>query len=366
MFVQVGIDATPLLGRRTGIGTYVQHLVAGLAARPGEVRLRATAFTVRGGGPPADLPAGTGWRHLPVPARLSRRAWRAGLPLPAALFAGRTDVFHGTNFVLPPVPGGAGVLTVHDLTYLRHPDWVDAASLELTELVPRGLRHAARVLTPSAAVAAELADAYPHVADRTIATPLGVDPGWAAAVPASPGELAALGLPPEYVLAVGTLEPRKGLDVLIAAHAAARREDPSVPPLVLVGPQGWGAGTHGADPGVVLPGYLDAAVLPSVVAAASVFAFPSRYEGFGLPPLEALAAGAPVIASDLPVTREVLGGHALFVPPGDPEALAAALLSTLTDPPGPAATAAVRRHALGRTWDDCVARTLTAYREAAS
>ena len=303
----IGLDATPLLGPRTGVGRYVEHLVAALAGDP-ELDLVATAFTARGaGGLAAAVPAGVRVRHRPAPARALQAAWaRVDLP-PVEWVTGRLDVFHGTNFVLPPLRRAGGVVTVHDLSYLRHPGTVTAASLRYRTLVPRGLRRAAVVLTPSHAVAAEVRDEY-GLGDRVRATPLGVDADWYAAEPMPAAELARRGLPARYLLFVGSVEPRKGLPTLLAALRLLHDDDPDTPPLVLAGPPGWGPALETAHlpAGAVVPaGYLDTADLRRLVAGAALLAYPSVYEGFGLPPLEAFATGVPVAASDLPVVREV-------------------------------------------------------------
>jgi glycosyltransferase involved in cell wall biosynthesis len=360
--LRVALDGTPLLGVRTGIGRYVEHLVAELATMPDDVALRVAAFSLRGRRVLRSLPPGVRLAHRPAPARLLHRAWMHGDSPPAEWFTGSADVVHGTNFVLPPPSRAAGVVTVHDLTFLRYPELVDAASLAYRELVPQAVRTAARVLTPTRAVADELIEAYRLPAERVCATPLGVDSSWFDAAPARPPDV-----PAAYVLAVGTLQPRKGLDVLLAAYRALIAEDPAVPPLVLVGPPGWGAGLDltGLPPGrLVLPGYVDARTLRGLVAGAAVLAFPSRYEGFGLPPLEALAAGTPVVASDVPAVREVLGRHARLVPPGDPDALAAALGRVLAEPPDGRVREAASQHARAFTWRRCAELTLAAYRSA--
>jgi glycosyltransferase involved in cell wall biosynthesis len=356
------LDGTPLLGVRTGIGRYVEHLVAELATMSDDVAVRVAAFSVRDRRSLRSLPAGVRVAHRPVPARLLHRAWRHGGLPPAEWFTGSADVIHGTNFLLPPPRRAAGVVTVHDLTFLRYPELVDAASMAYRELVPQAVRAAARVLTPTRAIADELIEAYRLPAERVFATPLGVDSSWFHAEPAR-----LPGIPAAYVLAVGTLQPRKGLDVLLAAYRALIAEDPIAPPLVLVGPPGWGAGLDRTElpPGrLVLPGYVDGPTLRGLVAGAAVLAFPSRYEGFGLPPLEALAAATPVVASDLPAVREVLGRHASLVPPGDPDALAAALRRVLTEPPDAGARAEARGHARAFTWRRCAELTLAAYRSA--
>lgn len=360
MVTRVVLDATPLLGPRTGVGRYVENLVRELAAL-GTLDVVATAFTLRGAGAlPAAVPAAVAVRHRPAPARALQAAWdRLELP-PVEWLAGRADVVHGTNFVLPPLRRAAGVLTIHDLSYLRYPETVSAASLRYRTLVPRGLRRAAVVLTPSHAVAAEVRDTY-GLGDRVVATPLGVEDNWFTAAPMPAAELAARGLPERYLLFVGNVEPRKGLPTLLAALRELHDQDPDTPPLVLAGPPGWGPALEIAQlpAGAVVPaGYLETADLRRLVAGAALLAYPSVYEGFGLPPLEAFAAGVPVVASDLPVVREVTGDLATLAPVGDPAALAGALRATLA---GPVDGAALRARARTFGWAATAAATARAY-----
>ena len=335
--MRVGLDATPLLGTRTGIGRYTASLLDALAVldaeHPGRDQLVATAFTLRGR--LAGLPPGVEVRARPVPARGLQEAWaRTALP-PVEWLTGRLDVFHATNFVLPPARRAGGVVTVHDLAFLRMTATVSAASARYRDLVPRSVRRAQVVITPSEAVADQLREAYaPRV--PVLAVPHGVDPAWSAPAPPPPP-----GLPAEYVVFVGTLEPRKDLRTLLAAH----RLLPGAPPLVLVGPPGWGEQVDVAD--CVTTGFLPDGPLRAVVAGARALVLPSRDEGFGLPVLEALAAGTPVLASDLPVLREVGGAHVRYAAAGDPEAFAEGLRALLDDPPDPAAGAA---HAAAHSW----------------
>jgi len=359
--LQVALDGTPLLGVRTGIGRYVEHLARELAGMDG-LQIRVAAFSVRGRSALRALPPAVRAVHRPAPARLLQRAWLRTDHPAAEWLTGRVDVVHGTNFVLPPPRRAAGVVTVHDLAFLHYPQWVDAASRRYRELVPRAIRDAAAVLTPTQAVAGELAEAYRAAEGKLRVTPLGVDPTWFEATPARPA-----GIPAEYVLAVGTREPRKGLSVLLDAYRALLADLPDVPPLVLAGPPGWGPqlDTAGLRDRVILPGYVATATLRGLVAGAAVLVFPSRYEGFGLPPLEALAAGTPVVASDLPVLREVLADHARFAAPGDARALTAALRDTLERPPSAECRDAGRSHARRFTWQRCAALTNDVYREVA-
>jgi len=356
--IRVAVDATPLLGARTGIGQYVAHLLRELALDP-NVQVRAAAFSLRRRSGLRDLPAGVSVVHRPFPARLLQQAWRRWDRPTAEAVVGRVDIVHGTNFTLPPPRDAAGVVTVHDLAFVRYPDLVSAASLEYRELVPRALARAAVVLTPTRAVAAELVGTYSISPDRIKVTPMGVDDAWFSASAARPP-----GVPENYVLAVGTREPRKGLDVLLSAYRLLLADRIAVPPLVIAGGTGWGPVLDTAqltDDQVITLGYVDRPQLRGLVAGASLLAFPSLYEGFGLPPLEAMAAGTPVVASDVPAVHEVVGSHARLVPPRDPAALADALQDVLAHPPSADQRAAARERAASFTWRRCREATIAAY-----
>lgn len=371
--MKVAFDATPLLGRLTGIGHYVDQLVENLPAAAGqldvELELVATAFTLRGNGLLEHaLTGGVTIKSRGVPARALRASWaRTEFP-PVEWLCGRADIFHGTNFVLPPVRHAAGVVTVHDLSYLRFPETVSADSLRYQELVPRSIARARVVCTLTAAMRDEIAAEYGLEPDRIHVTYPGVDPAWFDVAPLTADDRRRLGLPSRYLLAVGTLEPRKNLAQLLRAYGRLRASDPQTPPMVLAGASGWGPSLDldGLPPqAVVKTGYLDTADLRSVVAGASCLAFPSIYEGFGLPPVEALACGVPVVASDLPVTREVLGDAARLVPTGDDDALAEALRIELNAPAPDRATVAARQAQARRwTWSRCAEQTLAAYQAA--
>lgn len=361
--IRYGLDCTPLLGRRTGVGTYTAELLVELAKAVGpDEELVGTAFTLRGRSELASrLPDGVTGRSRPVPARLLRAAWsRFSFPDVRAL-AGPVDLFHATNFVLPPTGRAAGVVTVHDLAYLRYPETVSVDSLAYRELVPAAIERGATVITPSRAVADQVTDAYRIEPERVRPIHLGVDAGWFDVRPARSG------LPSEYLLAVGTLEPRKNLPVLLDMVRSAKAARRALPPLVLVGGQGWGgeldlSGLTERD--VVLTGYLPYDELRPVVAGAVALLFPSLDEGFGLPPLEALACGTPVVAADIPVLREVLGDQALFVPGRDPEAIGEAVIRIVESPPGSAEER--RAHARQFTWARTARRHLEVFRAAAA
>lgn len=359
--LRVGIDATPLLGQRTGVGRYVSALLTALAEGPSGhgLDLRATAFTVRGRAELASaLPSGIPAVGRPVPARLLRQSWSRGGPPPVEWLTGAVDVFHATNFVLPPRRRAAGVLTVHDLGFLRVPETLAPANLVYRTLVPRGVREAALTLTPTETVRQEVIAEFGLDPGRVAVTPLGVDGAWFAPLAPAPDDAE-----PPYVLFIGTVEPRKGLPTLLAA---LRRCPPGeAPRLIVAGPAGWGEAldTDGVDVDVVRTGFLTDDRLRRLLAGATALALPSRYEGFGLPVLEALAVGTPVLASDLPVLREVGGSYARYLPADDVDAWAEALSSAVsrrsTHEPADGIAWARRW-----TWGRCAESTAAAYRVA--
>lgn len=360
--MRVALDATPLLGPRTGVGQYVDNLVRSLAGRGDGPEIVLTPFTLRGGEMPSDVPAGVRWRHLPVPARLLQRAWSRSPHPSVEWFSGPVDVFHATNFVSPPTRRARSVVTIHDLGFETSPESVTAEVARYRELVPRGLQRASVVLTPSEGVAQEVHDVYGVATDRLVVSPLGVSPSWSQAVPLTREQLTELGLPDRYLLFVGARQPRKDLPTLLAAHAAARATHPDVPDLLLVGPTGWGTPVE-PGPGVVIRDHLPRDLLQRLVSTADAVVMASRYEGFGLPVLEAMASGTAVLASDISAHREVGGAVPRFFPVGDAEALAHLIVTAVPDQ---------ERVALGRaraatfTWEACAEATLTAYRRAMS
>ncbi|MBU4336029.1 MAG: glycosyltransferase family 4 protein [Actinobacteria bacterium] len=361
--VRIVLDATPLLGHRTGIGAYTAHLLTELPAalvRAGhEATVGVTTWTARGGRL-VDLPPGVRQVGPPSPARLLRAAWtRTDHPRVETL-VGPCDVFHGTNFVSPPTRHAREVVTVHDLTYELHRTTVSADALAYRELVPRALARGAQVVCPSQAVATAVQEFYGLGPDRVHATPLGVDPVWFEAQAPDAAARARLGLPAEYLLFVGSVDPRKNLGRLVRAHALARQADPATPPLVLAGPAGRDTTTPDSA-AVMRTGWLDEVDLRRLVAGARALVLPSLDEGFGLPALEALACGRPVLAADIPALREVTGGLAVLADPYDEESLAHGLHQVLSAADDDAARQARRRHARPSSWARFADATVSVY-----
>ena len=316
--MKVAFDAGPLLGTPTGVGRYAGELAAALTARGVDLQRYAISLTA-----PSD-PRVRRWK---VPARLAQRSWMAlGRPIPRALFAG-CDLVHATNFVLPPSGDRPGVVTVHDLSF--HRDDVFPGGRRLREVVPWSLRHAAAVIVPTEAVATELADRHAFPRQRIAVTYEGVSPTFFGATPLSAMTLGRMGIPGPFALAVGTLEPRKNLFRLLEAWRQANAHLEGWR-LVLAGPKGWGPELPETE-GVMPLGYVDEATLPGLMAAADIFCYPSLYEGFGLPPLEAMAAGTACLVGRYAPADEVLGDSALLVDPTDTDAIAEGLARLASD-----------------------------------
>lgn len=358
--MRIALDCTPLLGPRTGVGNYTANVLAELVSAHPEDQWTATAFTVRGNDLPAQVPAGVHTRVRPAPARALRQLWRRTPVPPVELLTGRQDVFHATNFVCPPARAAVGVLTIHDLAYLTHSGTVSARSKEYVDLVPMSIRRSRVVCTPSQAVADQVREAYRVPTEAVVATQLGVDAAWFAARP-DDDVRRKHSLPEHYLLAVGTLEPRKNLQRLIDSYAVAGDQ----PPLVLAGAAGWGADldTSAIPAGrIIRTGRLPFPDLQAVVAGAAGLLMPSLEEGFGLPTIEALACGVPVLASDISVFREVLADQATLVDPLDTDSIADGIDRLVRQPRG---TATSRRERAGAfTWARCAARTYEAYMQA--
>jgi glycosyltransferase involved in cell wall biosynthesis len=365
--LRLAVDATPLLGQRTGVGRYLEGVLTGLAGLAEGPEPLLTVYSRRGPVPDPPPP-----RTRPAPRRLHGRLlsglWSRTRFPPVEVLTGRIDVFHAGNYVLPPLWRAAGVVTLHDLTYLRYPDTVDDYVARYRVLVPDAVRRAARVVTVSEAVRQEVVAEFALDPATVVVAPNGVGREWAAARPLTPEQRARLGLPERYLLFVGNLEPRKGLPVLARAHAAARRSSPEVPVLALAGPAGWGDAWDGHEPDpddVVRLGFLPDDDLRSTVAGAVAVCMPSRYEGFGLPVLEALACGRPALASDIPAHHEVAGDLAAYVPAMDVDAWAQALLGASRADEHAGLVRARRERAARFTWERSAARHLEVWRSAA-
>lgn len=280
------------------------------------------------------LPTGVAYLNLALPARPLLASWQRWYrPDLRGLFRG-FDVIHGTNFVVPPVRGKATIVTVHDLAPLLYPHLCRPEVLVFPTLVRHAVEAGSFVHTPSEFVRGQVLDYFGIAPDRVVAIGHGVTPLCAQpSIPPIATELA--GHP--YILALSTLEPRKGLRYLVQAFAELAPRYPDLR-LVLTGQSGWGLDELLASLGasvlagrILLPGYVAEDARSWLLRNAHVFAYPSLYEGFGLPPLEAMSVGTPVVTTTAGAIMEVVGDAAITVAPRSADELASALTRVIED-----------------------------------
>ncbi len=372
--LRVALDATPLIGHRTGVGEFCLGALGGLAERT-DVSVSAFAVSWRRRDRVQEvLPSGVSHHQRAMPARPLHWSWRR-LGLPAAeWFLGQLDVVHGTNFVVPPTRRAARVVTVHDLTALRFPEMCDRPTLAYPDLIGRAVRSGAFVHTPSAFVADEVVEAFGADPDRVRAVHSGI-PSHPDSDDGTPKRTAINLLPKgtdRFIVSLATAEPRKDLPGLVSAFDELAADRPDVA-LVLAGPPGWGeqdlVRAVSASPfsdRIVRTGWIDDATVADLIGSATVLAYPSRYEGFGFPPLEAMARGVPVVSTRAGAIPEVLGDGAVLVAVGDVGALAGALAEVLdSETSAQELAAAGRRRAREFSWASCAEGLSSLYRDAA-
>jgi alpha-1,3-rhamnosyl/mannosyltransferase len=368
--MNIGLDVA-VAARPGGIATYARALVAALGDVAPQHQLvlwggGAAARAIRAVAPAHAriLSSGVVDRYADVAGRLR---WLN--PLSIEQLVGPVDVFHGLNYLVPaPRSRAPIVITIHDLSALTHPEWHPR---------PRALAHrwalrrtaaaAAAVITPTEAIRAEAIDALGLGPARVTAIPLGVSGTFR---PRAAGEVKPVLDRHQlafrtYALYSAALEPRKNLARLLDAFALLRRRRADAPLLVIAGPAGWrndAIRARLAEPGVRYIGYVEPQDLAALMAGSLMFLYPSLYEGFGLPALEALASGTPVVASTDPALAEVVGDDAVRVAATDVEAIASGIARLLDDRSlrdDLARRGPLRARAF--TWARTAARTLALY-----
>jgi glycosyltransferase involved in cell wall biosynthesis len=364
--MKIGIDGIPLASAKTGIGHYTLELSRALAAidPDDEFQLISPIPLSSDDKLPRNL------RKVHAPKR--KLWWVAGLPL--YIRRSSLALFHGTNYDIPMWSQCPTVLSIHDLSLLLYPQ------THLKHLVRR-----ARYRLPfMARKATRIITATEHV-KKEVAEHLHVDPAKIAVTPYAPrtdfrpmplSETEAtrrrLGVEDVFILFVGTIEPRKNLITLLRAFAETQMNTDLRPQLVIAGQEGWLMGEmssyierEGLKERIRFTGYIADEDLRALYSSCAVCVYPSLYEGFGFPPLEAMACGAPVIAADVPSLHETVGQAALLVPPTDVQQLARALAEMLTDEQKRAHfSRAGLEWSAQFTWERTARLTLEVYRDA--
>jgi len=336
--VRVLLDVSAVPTRPAGAGVYTCRLAAELD-RLGECELgllarRDDAARWR------ELAPGATVHAVVPPARPARLAWEQ-TRAPAFAARQRVDVWHGPHYTVPLRLRVPAVTTIHDLTFVDHPEWHERSKvLFFRRMIPASAARAAAIVAVSGATAEAIEEVLePAAPVLTIAH--GVDHGrFRPAPPGDPEDLAVLdplGVRPPYVAFVGTIEPRKAVPTLVEAFTRLAGDHPGLR-LVLAGADGWGTeeareavAASGVATRVVRVRWVPDGALPALLRQAAAVAYPSHEEGFGLPALEALACGAPLVTTAESPMAEIAGPAALLVPPGNAGALAWALNRVLAD-----------------------------------
>jgi glycosyltransferase involved in cell wall biosynthesis len=369
-----GLDATPLPPQPVGAGRYIINLLRALhhLAPPAQlvvIAQRRGRRLIEAAGPLSNIR----WVEIPdlsIPLRL---LWeQVGLPLLACRL--RLDLLHSLHYTRPLWLPCASVVTLHDMTFFLLPELhTRLRRWFFPPMVRYSARAAQALLAVSESTRQDALRLLQIPPARIHTTPLGVDPAYHPGYPLAQRQAVRQKylLPERFLLYVGTVEPRKNLVGLLQAYARLVSQAGSPPPLVIVGRLGWMVSavfteveTLGLKEKVQFTGYVAAEDLPVVFNLAELFVYPSFYEGFGLPPLEGLACGVPVITTAVSSMPEYIGQAGLLVPPGDIPALADAMQRLLADPElrrrlaqaGPPQAAAF-------TWERTARLTLDVYRQ---
>lgn len=348
--MRIGIDYTSAVHQQAGIGRYTRDLVAALARLPREheyvLFVAGRAGRDAGPGSPgsaSEMPDSFRIARVPLSQRFWSALWhRLHIPLPVDLFTGPVGVFHSPDYVLPPLRQGKKVVTIHDLSFLRYPEGAEPSLRQyLGRAVPDAAGRADLILADSQNTRRDVIELLGAPEEKVEVLYPGVSEEFK---PIDDQELLdkvrrMYGLSFPFILSVGTIEPRKNLVRLIDAYAALRASADVSHKLVIAGRKGWlyedvfrRVEELSLEKEVIFLGFVAEEDLPPLYNLAQVLVFPSLYEGFGLPPLEAMACGTPVIASCSSSLPEVVGEAGLMVSARDAEALRQTMSEVLDEP----------------------------------
>lgn len=379
--MKILIEAQPLLRQRTGVGQYayhlIEHLVPLLAQRHDQLSLFYFNFLKKRKSIPVWGGNVSNRECTLLPGRAIYYLWKKMAFPPMECVAGSADLIHFPNFIVRPFKKGKAVVTVHDLSFVRYPQFAESKNLAyLNRWIPDSLERASRILVVSEFTKKELIDIYGIEENKIVVAYNGVRSDYKPTQ--DEDRLHQLRqkykLPKAFALAVGTLEPRKNYTLLIKAYEYLKKAHRSLPPLIFVGPPGWNKEYDRLKEMVVSKQlqdsihflfYVDEEDMIPFYSAARVLLFPSVYEGFGLPVLEAMACGTPVICSNAASLPEVSGNAALTLRPDNPEEWGDTLISFWNDE---AKQQEMRELGLVQskkfTWEETAKKTLEAYEQA--
>jgi glycosyltransferase involved in cell wall biosynthesis len=376
--MRVALNATALLSPLTGIGQYSFQLARELLTRDEctldlfygsywDRRLYAT--------PSKTLASALPWIRNRVPKSYQIRRWiqnRQFYRHTVDRGAQKFDIYHEPNY-LPLRFDGPTVITVHDLSWIRHPETHPKVRVDaMNRYFEPGLRRANAIITDSSFVKGEVMDVFGIPSEKIFVVPLGVEAhfrplnGVQTRVVLERHQLKH----GQYFLAVGTLEPRKNLSIVLRAYVQLPHQTRQRYPLVLIGMKGWRTSALEAEISPLVAsgqvrqlGYTPREELHTLIAGARALVYPSIYEGFGLPPLEAMACGIPVICANSSSLPEVVGEAGVLIDPYDEGSVIAALCKMADDDPWQMALSSMsRQQSMGFNWTKCAQDTLSVYR----
>ena len=336
--MNIALDGIPLTLPRTGVGHYTFELARSLAnSDPADqVKLLAPSrqsFIELDSNPPSNLEA----ESIPV-GQFSRHWWAIGLS--TYLRRQSFDLFHGTNYEVPLWPPCPTIITIHDLSLVLHPEKQEKRrGTRARRRLPLMVRIATAIIVPTQTIKREVCDTFKVSADKVFVIAEAARTTFRRDKSLAQEVRTKFGVNGGFILAVGTIEPRKNYSVLVKAFERAVATDPNLDlQLVIAGAEGWRSAEvldqiqqSSSRDRIILTGYLNDDYLRALYSTCSIFVYPSTYEGFGLPPLEAMSCGAPVIASGIPAIAEVTGRAARLVLPTSEEDLARAIVEVETN-----------------------------------
>jgi len=373
--MRVAVDSTPLLNQRTGIGQYTYYLVNNLLDVGNDLELVLFCTSLRKSAPLAEIipkRPHLAYADYRFPARAMQKLWRTiGVPR-VEFFTGKIDIFHATNFIAPPQRAGRLILTIHDVGFARMPAEHPEATRAYAGSLPQEISRADKVIAVSDFTKDEVIDVLGVPEQKVTVIHNGVAPAFHVIENDRVRDvLDKYGISKKYILFVGKIEARKNLSGIIDAFEIFKSKSKFEHQLVLVGSLGWRGqeafdkiASYSLEEQVMHLGYVADEELPLLMGGADVFLYPSLYEGFGIPPLEAMACGTPVVASKTTSLPEVIGDAGVLVDPHSPDEIADALTEVLSD-------SGLRNHLIERglkraarfTWAKTAEKTLRLYEE---